>query len=408
MRYKDTEKTIPEIAKELKVAYILDGSIRKYGDDMRLVVQLVEAETDENIWMGNYDRTLTDIFAIQTEVSKEIADALELNLSFEEQQGLEMIPTENLEAYKLFLTGRKEADKRNSESLAKSIELYEEAIALDPNYAEAYAEIANSVYLETYYSGRDHIEASKTANEYLDKAERINDKLSRVYSVRGLIYNIEGKHQEADEAFKKAIALSPNDLTARHQYSTYFYYTQQYEKQLEQAEIAYKLDPLSFATANSYFTALTANFKYEEAEQVMKNVEKLSDGNNQFVINRSYFRLYIDMGDYERTIAPLKKMVSEQPVFNRFLAYCYGKVGDTANVMKTIDTIRMWPDVDERNFMLGIAYAGIKQKDSVLFYLDTLRTKQSNMVRREYKDFLKFLADDPEFNALLKSHGIQP
>ncbi|MEM7187926.1 MAG: adenylate/guanylate cyclase domain-containing protein, partial [Bacteroidota bacterium] len=338
--YKNTDKTIPQIAKELGVTLVLEGSIRKYGDQVRVNAQLINAEKDERMWGDEYDKTLVDIFALQTEISEEIVDALQLNLSFEEQQSLAFIPTKNIEAYKLFLQGRKEADKRNSESLAKSISLYERALELDPNYAEAMAEIANSVYLETYYSGRDPVEASKTANEYLDKAEAISDQVSRIYSVRGLIFNIEGKKEEAKKAFEKAIQLAPNDLTARHQYATYYFYNKKPVEQLQQAEIAYSLDPLSFVTANAYFTALVENSKFDEAERLMKNVEKSSDSNNQLVINRSYFRLYTAKGDYHAVIEPLLKLVKEADAFNRFLGYSYGVIGDTVNAYKVIEKIK--------------------------------------------------------------------
>lgn len=407
MQYKGTNKTAPEIAKELGVAYILEGSIRKYGDQIRVSAQLIDAKTDEHIWAENYDKTLTDIFALQTEVSKEIVDALSLNISFEEEQSLESVPTTNIEAYKLFLTGRKEADKRNAESLAKSILLYKEALTLDSNYAEAYAEIANSIYLETYYSGRSPQEASKLANEYLDKAEAISTKIPRIYSVRGLIYNIEGRPEDARAAFEKAIKLAPNDLTTRHQFSTYFYYAQQFDKQLEQAEIAYRLDPLSFATANSYFTALAANFKYDEAEQLMKKIEKIDDDNNKFVINRSYFRLYTDQKLYDKAIPPLKEMVKEQPIFNRFLAYCYAKSGDTINAYKIIDVIKKTALEEERSHQLAVAYAGLKITDSVLYHLDTIRNPQSRTLRRERIDFFDFLKDDPRFIKVLSDHGIE-
>ena len=324
----------------------------------------------------------------------------------EEEQRLEMVATTNIEAYKLFLTGRKEADKRNSESLAKSIELYKEAIRLDPNYAEAYAEIANSIYLETYYSARDVQEATRIANDYLDKAEKITKDVSRIYSVKGLIYNIEGKYEEAKQAFERAIELAPNDFTARHQFSTFYYYNRQYEQQLEQAKIAYSLDPLSFATANSYFTALAANRRYTEAEELMKSVEAQGGGNNKFAINRSYFRLYSDMKAYDKAIVPLEAMVDEAPVFNRFLAFCYGKMGDTAKVYKTIDVIKNAALKDELNHQLAVAFAGIKEADSVLYYLDPIRNNQTRMLTRERIDFFGFLKDDDRFKALLKAHGL--
>ena len=408
MQYKGTNKTIPEIAKELGVAYILEGSIRKYGNKIRVTAQLINAENDEHLWANNYDKTLTDIFAIQTEVSQEIVSALRLNISVDEEQSLAAIPTQNIEAYKLFLLGRKEADKRNKESIAKSITLYKEAIALDTNYAEAYAEIANSIYLETYYSRRDPVQASLLANEYLDQAEAINNKVSRIYSVRGLINNIEGKHDEAIVAFEKAIKLSPNDLTARHQYSTFFYYTRQYDKQLEQAQIAYKLDPLSFVIANSYATALAFNHRYDEAELVLNKVEKLGDENNVFVINRSYFRLYLDQKKYSKAIPHLRQMVDEENVFNRFLGFCYAKVGDTINAKKTIDTIHKRAHPREKSHQLAVVYAGLEITDSVLYYLDTIRNKQSKSFGRESTEFFNYLNDDVRYLELLKAHGISP
>lgn len=406
IQYKETTKTIPEIAEELNVLYVLEGSIRKYGDDIRVTAQLINASTDEHIWAENYDKTITDIFSIQTEISNEIVDALHISLSFEDQKRLSTVATKNIDAYKLFMEGRNEADKRNRESIKKSISLYKEAILLDPEYAEAYAEIANSVYLETYYARRDPVEASKTANEYLDKAEAINKDVSRIYSVRGLINNIEGKHEAAEKAFKKAIKLSPNDLTARHHYATYFYYTQQYEKQLEQAKIAYGLDPLSFVTANSYFNALSANKQYDEAEALINKIAENGVDNNRFAINRSYFRLYMDQKKYRKAIVPLKKMVDAQDVFNRFLGFCYAKIGDTANAYKTIETIKKVAHPKEKSHQLAIVYAGLQERDSVLYYLDTVRNRQTKTIRREISDFFDFLKDDPEFKAIVKSHGI--
>ena len=408
MQFKETQKSIPEIAKELGVTHILEGSIRKYGDQVRVTAQLIEAKSDEHLWGENYDRTLTDIFKIQSEVSKEIVHALEVNLTPEEETSLGEVLNYDIEAYKLFLQGRQEADKRNAVSLAKSIELYKQAIVIEPKYAEAYAEIANSVYLETYYANRDPEEASQTANEYLDKAEKINNKVSRIYSVRGLIFNIEGKKEEAKKAFEKAITLSPNDLTTRHQFSTYYFYIGEKEKQLEQAQIAYRLDPLSFVSANSYFTALVENKKFDEAEQLMKLVEKNNVSNNKFVINRAFFRLYTAKRDFKSSIEPLKKLVEKENAFNRFLGYSYGMIGDTVNAYKTIEKIKEL-DIDEddgKNHQLAVAFAGLKEADSVFYYLDASRNNRSRLLYREIPAFFDFIREDPRFPGLLEAHGI--
>nr|WP_321233893.1 adenylate/guanylate cyclase domain-containing protein [uncultured Psychroserpens sp.] len=407
MQYKNTKKTIPEIAKELGVSYILEGSIRKYGDDLRITAQLIDAATDEHIWAENYDKTLINIFSLQTEVSEEIVDALQINLSFEEEQGLAIVSTKNIDAYKLVFEGKREVDARTKESLAKSILLYEEALVLDPNYAEAYAELANAIYLQTYYSGRDHIEAAKTAHNYLDQAEKISTKVSRIYSVRGVINTIEGKHDLALKAFEKAIKLSPNDLTTRHQFATFYYYSKQYKKQLEQAEIAYRLDPLSFATANSYFNALVENGKLVEGEKLLHKIETKIEDINPHVINASYFRLHMSQKNYKDAIGRLEEMVHEEKAFYRFLGFSYAKVGDTINAYKTIETIRKIARDREKSFQLAMVYSGLEKRDSVLFYLDTIRNKQTKTFQREKDDFFGFLKDDRDFKAILKSHGIE-
>ena len=406
MQYKETKKTIPEIAKELGVAYILEGSIRKYGDKIRVSAQLIEASSDEHIWANNYDKTLIDIFKIQSEVSKQIADALHLSISYEEKQNFDVIPTQNIDAYKLFLKGRQEADKRNTESIAQSIEFYEKAIAIDSNYAEAYAEIANSIFLQTYYGNADPQKATERSQFYLDKAEALNNNISRVHTVKGLLYNHSKEFNKAKVAFEKAIALSPNDVTARHQYATYFFYIEEYDKQLEQTEIAYSLDPLSFATASSYFSALTTNNKYEEAEKLIKDIVANNTESDPFIINRLYMRLYMASPDYKKAIEPLKYLAKQDPSYYRILGYSYGQLGDTVSAYRTIDSIKKLDKTRLLNHRVAVVFASLNKNDSVFYYLDTARNKSQlfNNSRLYYFDDVK---KDSRYKKLLESHGIE-
>ena len=179
-----------------------------------------------------------------------------------------------------------------------------------------------------------------------------------------------------------------------------------YKEQLEQAKIAYSLDPLSFATANSYFTALTSNKRYDEAEKLMKKVEKMSDENNRLVINRSYFRLYSDQNKYDKMIPPLKEIVKTQNVFNRFLGYAYVKLGDTLSGYRIIDSIHKNGSDYEKSHQLAVVYSALKRTDSVLYYLDTVRNKQSRTFSREVNGYFSYLKEDPRFIERLKEHDI--
>lgn len=405
MKYKDSKKTIPEIAEELGVTFILEGSIRMQGNQIRVTAQLIDAKNDEFIWAEDYDKTLTDIFLIQSQLSEEIVEALQLSLTDEQQAEMKIIPTKNIEAYQLFLKGKQEADKRTKESIEKSIDYYNQALALDPNYAEAYAEIANSTFLMSYYANADPEETSKRAKEFLEKAEKINDRIARIYTVKGLLFNHEKNYPEAEKAFEKAIFLSPNDITARHQYATYFYYTEQFERQLEQTKIAYSLDPLSFATASSYFNALVTNGLFEEAEKMIEHISETYDESDPFIINRLYMRLYMSKPDYKKAIKPLRELVAKDQNYLRFLGYSYGKIGDTAGAYRVIDSIRQLPFGRMTNHRIAVVFAGMDVKDSVFYYLDSARNK-SNFFDHHSLYYFDSIKKDPRYNGLLKQHEL--
>ncbi len=406
-RYRDTKKNIGEIAKELGVSYILVGSIQMQDNQVRIHTQLIEAKTDKNIWAEKYDATLNDIFKIQTNVSTSIAEALKVTLTDEEQLRLAKVTSHNLEAYKYFLQGKNEASKRNIEGLIKSIELFQKAIVIEPEYAEAYAEIAHSIYLQTYYGTKHHVDAAIEAREYLDKAERYDSNIARIYSVRGLIHNIEGKPDIAKKDFERALTIAPNDLTARQQYANLHYYTKEYEKQLEQARIAYSLDPLSFVTANTYFTALLTNKKFDEAEKLLFKIEAEGLENNQNVIHRSFIRLYLDKREFENVIPHAEKIIDEYTIWNRFLGYSYGITGDTVGVKRMIKHIYKHSPDPFKSHQLAVVYAGIKRTDSVIYYLDTLRNKQHMLFARDRGTFFEYLEGNDEFKKMLEQHGLE-
>ena len=182
---------------------------------------------------------------------------------------------------------------------------------------------------------------------------------------------------------------------------------QEYEKQLVQAEMAYRLDPLSFASANAYFTALLTNKKFDEAEKIMKKIQSEGLENNQVTIHRSFFRLYMDKRDFEKCIHHLEKIVLDVPIMNRFLGYCYAKVGDTLNANRIIDTIRNNTMKEYKSHQLSVVYSGLQKTDSVIYHLDTIRNKRIEMIKRDRGTFFEYLEGDPKFIEVLKAHGLK-
>lgn len=277
MQYKDHEKSISEIAQELGVSYIVEGSVRKQGDKVLVTAQLINAE-DNHLWADNYNENLDDVFKIQQEISKKIVTQLQLVISPEEEEALSSSSTTNVEAYQLFLRGRTIADNRTNEDLEKSITYYEQAIALDPNYADAYAEIANSTDLLGGYgnmSGEGYLAKSR---EYINKALAINPNTVRAYSVLGNIFLSDQKWDLAKENFEKAVSINPNDATTHHHYAIYYRNKGDDDnKFLEHINKAQKLDPLSFPINAVKFQALIFNAKLDEAEEFHNKMSYLFD-----------------------------------------------------------------------------------------------------------------------------------
>jgi eukaryotic-like serine/threonine-protein kinase len=209
MKYKDTEKTIREIGGELGAATILEGSVRRAGNRVRIVSQLINTQTDEHLWAETYDREMRDIFAIQSEVAQRIATELKAKLSSDERARIDKKPTDNIEAYAYYLRGREEYYRYVKESNEQAIELFKRALALDSAYALAYAGLADA-YAQRYQRfdfGHEWVDSAVTLSK---KAIALDPSIAEPYKALGLAYTQRGWYTKGLEQYYKAVALNPN------------------------------------------------------------------------------------------------------------------------------------------------------------------------------------------------------
>src|SRR5881227_338290 len=185
--YKSSPENLPAIAKQLGVMHILEGSVQKASDQVRVNVQLINALTDAHLWADTYDRKLTDIFAVESEIAKTIAETLQARLSGSEKSSIAKAPTANPEAYELYLKGRFFWNKRTGDDLRKSIEYFDQAIAKDPSYALAYAGLADAYVLLRFYGGASPAESVVPAEAAAKKALELDDSLAEAHASLGLI-----------------------------------------------------------------------------------------------------------------------------------------------------------------------------------------------------------------------------
>src|SRR2546429_9077772 len=179
--YKSTPENLPQIAKQLGVAHILEGSVQKANDQVRVNVQLINALTDAHLWAETFDRKLTDIFAVESEIAKTIADTLQAKVTGSEKHMMAAQPTTDTAAYELYHKGRSLWEKRSGDNIPKAIAFYELAIGRDPNYALAYAGLASAHILSPFYTGADRREAGSKAKEAALKALRLDPNLAEAH-----------------------------------------------------------------------------------------------------------------------------------------------------------------------------------------------------------------------------------
>jgi TolB-like protein/predicted Zn-dependent protease len=244
MRYKDTELSLQEIAQQLDVAMILEGSVRKSGDQVRIVAQLIDANSDEHLWAETYDRHLTNIFTLQSDVAEEIATALGLLLSPKEKTALAKIATKNTQAYDLYLAGRHYLDL---ERIAPAIDYFERAIELDSGYADAYADLAWVYYLRGLYLGNQSI--WEKTEELAQKSVELDPTNATAYKVFALLQERrDGDLKAAEESFKKALELDPQAEDIHRQYGGFLRDQGRLDEALVELKRAYELNPLGLQT----------------------------------------------------------------------------------------------------------------------------------------------------------------
>src|SRR6058998_777111 len=275
-QYQSKPKNLREIAKQLGVANILEGSVQKASDQVRVNVQLINAMNDAHLWADTYDRKVTDIFAAESDISKTIADTLQAKLTGSELQAMAKVPTANTEAYELYLKGRFFWNKRTGADLKRAIDYSNQAIAKDPNYALAYAGLADSYTLLSVFGAASPQDSIPQARVAAKKALELDNTLAEAHASSGRILSgYDYDFERAIAEFERAIQLNPNYATSYHWISNGPLTARgEFDRAITEGKRAVELDPLSMIDnadlGQIYFYAR----RYDEAiSQVGKAIE---------------------------------------------------------------------------------------------------------------------------------------
>ncbi|UCG53787.1 MAG: protein kinase [Candidatus Latescibacterota bacterium] len=261
MKYKNTDKSLTEIAEELNVATILEGSVLWAGDNVRISVQLIDGVNDRHIWANSFESDMSDVLGLQRRVAKEVASQIQVELSEQEEDRLAVSPVVNKEAYELYLQGRFHWNKRRRESIQRAIDFYQKALELDPEYALAYAGLAESYAVLATWGAADRArEAHPMAREMAQKALEIDDDLAGAHAVLGVVaYEYDWDWDAAEAHFKRAIELNPNYASAHQWYAEMLTSIGRRDEAVREIRIAQEIDPLSLIISTVAGFALILN-----------------------------------------------------------------------------------------------------------------------------------------------------
>jgi TolB-like protein/Flp pilus assembly protein TadD len=356
MQYRDTEKTIPQIAEELGVATIMEGGVQRAGDTIRINVQLIDAATDEHLWAQTYDRQLTvaSIFAIQSEIAAAIAEALRATLTPAEQERIRRVPTENMAALEAYFKGRQRLMTRRSAGFTDAIDHFQRAIALDPNFALAYVGLADTYALQGAYTGLPPDEQAAKAEAALEQAFALDDGLGEAYAILGAVKHYYRRdYAAAENAFKRALELSPNYAMAHHWYGLLLSTLGRFDEAVIQLQQALELEPLWPNIGDSLGSALINAGQFEEGLAQYERVIRLSptDPSVYDSIGILNWTVFAQLDKAVTWFSQAVKLESGNPNLGALLGVLYLDLGDVAQAeywLKqsiAVGAVSTWPNV---------------------------------------------------------------
>jgi TolB-like protein/Tfp pilus assembly protein PilF len=406
-RYKSAPENLSQIAKELGVAHILEGSVQKAAEEVRVSVQLINASTQAHLWAETYDRKLTDIFAVESEIAKTIADTLQVRLSDPEQHAITARPTKNTEAYQLYLRGRYFWNKRTGADLKKAIDYFDQAIGKDPNYALAYAGVADAYGLLSGFGAASPKDSLPQAKAAAQKALELDNTLGEAHaSLAQALFAYDFNFAEANREFRRAIELCPNYATAHQWYGqSGLAPLGQFEDAIAEMKRALELDPLSVIINADLGSVLCSARRYDAAiEQLRKTVE----------MDPRFYYAHWNLGvalevkglvdqaavEYEEAIA-----LDDDPLSSGLLAHLYAKIGQKDKALQIQERLR---EVSKQRYVSPYIFAmihlGLGEKDQAIDFLEkTYQDRDGyNIAYIKVDPFFDPLRGDPRFEAFVQ------
>jgi serine/threonine protein kinase/Tfp pilus assembly protein PilF len=392
--FKGQNSNIKEIANTLNVKTVLEGSVRKSGSRLRITVQLINAADGYHLWSERYDREMKDIFDIQDEITLAVVDALSVKLLGSKRAAVLRRDTKDTELYQTYLKGKYFLNKRKPDEFKKAIEFFRLAVDMDPNYAPAYAGLADSYAMIAAYEVLPPHEAYPKAKAAAIKALELNDALAEAHnSLAFILHNYDWDWAAAELEYQRAIELNPSYATSHQWYALYLAYARRFDEAEATNKRALELDPLSLIiNANRGLIMFTAR-KYEQAIIFSRKAIEMDE--NFYQAHADLGRAYLENGEHQKALAEMQeaRRLDDDPSVLAFLGYAHAVLGDRE---KAEHLIRELNELSKQTFVspffVATIYTGLGEKDKAFEWLEKAYEARSY--------WLMCLNADPQFDSL--------
>jgi len=405
-RFKSAPDNLPQIAKQLGVMHILEGSVQKANDQVRVNVQLINAMSDAHLWADTYDRKLTDIFAVESDIAKTIADTLQAKITGSEKQMMAAQPTSNTEAYELYHKGRSLWEKRSGDNIPKAIAFYKQAIERDPNYALAYAGLASAYIILPFWAGADRLDAYSKAEDAALKALQLDSNLAEGHLALGKVYFWKIDLAASLREYQRATELKPNDAGAHHWLGNdALAALGRFEEAIAEVKHAVELDPLSPVINTDLGTTFYYAHRYDEsARQLRKTLE----------IDPTFFYAHFNLGialqakgDLSGAISEYEKakQLSDNTFVSTLCAQAKAHAGDKDAALRMLsDLDKISQSREVLGYYRALLYLSLNNRGEALHWLEQgLKERDGADISWINVDpLLDSLHGDPRFEALVQ------
>jgi TolB-like protein/Tfp pilus assembly protein PilF len=409
MHYKGASKTAPEIGRELGVDTLIEGTVQRVGNRVRIRVQLIDSASDRHLWARTYDHDLEDVLVLQSSAARDIAEEVQGKVAF--PQAAPSQHSVQPDAYEAYLKGRYFWNKRTEDGLAKSIEYFQQAISQDPKFAAAYAGLAGSYSI----LGSDVLPArvaSSKAHLAASKALELDPTIAEGHAELGLVeFYYDWDWKQAEQEFRRAIELNPNYATAHQWYGYYLAAMSRFPEALDEAKKAQQIDPLSL----SINTTLAGRYRdlHQYAEAIDLNRRTLEMDPNFMPAHIALGAAFEDEGIWPDAISEYQKAVAlsqDNPIALSSLGSAYGHSGDREAARKVIARLQKASKHHYVSaFDMASVFAGVGDADTAFHWLEkAFADRESQMAFLNITRRMDPLRSDPRFASLTKRMGLSP